>query len=117
VTSARPGHDKPHVPRLDPLRDTRQGTLRDQRARLIAGQWHIRWIFRQDYGNPFLAGWTAAERSTRRTKKAEIAKRRRQVRELHRLGAPTSVIADLVGRDPSLIRGDLRALMQARPAV
>lgn len=65
----------------------------------------------------FLAGMTAAERSTRRTKKAEIAKRRRQVRELHRLGAPTSVIADLVERDPSLIRGDLRALMQARPAV
>jgi hypothetical protein len=34
------------------LTDTRQGTLRDQRARLTAGQWHIRWIFRQDYGNP-----------------------------------------------------------------
>lgn len=65
----------------------------------------------------FLAGMTAAERSTRRTKKAEIARRRRQVRELHRLGASTAVIADLVGRDPSLIRGDLRALNRARPAV
>jgi hypothetical protein len=42
----------------------------------------------------------------------------RQVQELHRLGAPTPVIAGLVGRDPSLIRGDLRTLQQQiRPAV
>jgi hypothetical protein len=60
----------------------------------------------------FLAGMTAAERSTRHTKKTEIAKRRRQVQELHRLGASTSVIAELMERDPSLIRGDLRALQQ-----
>jgi transcription factor WhiB len=65
----------------------------------------------------FLAGMTAAERSTRRTKKAEIAKRHQQVQELHRLGAPTLVIADLVDRDPSLIRGDLRTIRQAQPAV
>lgn len=60
----------------------------------------------------FLAGMTAAERSTRRTKKTEIAKRRRQVQELDRLGASTAVIAELIERDPSLIRGDLRALQQ-----
>jgi hypothetical protein len=65
----------------------------------------------------FLAGMTPAERSSRRTKKTEITKRRRQVQELRRLGAPTAVIAGLVGRDPSLIRGDLRALLQQiRPA-
>lgn len=60
----------------------------------------------------FIAGMTPAERSSRCTKKTEIAKRRRQVQELHRLGAPTSVIAGLMGRDPSLIRGDLRAIQQ-----
>ena len=66
----------------------------------------------------FLAGMTPTERSSRRTKKTEITKRRRQVQELHRLGASTSVIAELVGRDPSLIRGDLRAIQQQiRPAV
>jgi len=66
----------------------------------------------------FLAGMTAAERFSQRTKKTEIAKRRRQVLKLHRLGAPTSVIADLTERDPSLIRGNLRALhRQIRPAV
>jgi hypothetical protein len=65
----------------------------------------------------FLAGETPVERSSRRSKKSEIAKRRRQVQALHRLEAPTSVIAELVGRDPSLIRGDLRALQQVRPAV
>ena len=65
----------------------------------------------------FLAGMTPVERSSRHTKKTEITKRRRQVQELHRLEAPTSVIAELVGRDPSLIRGDLRALQQIRPAV
>ncbi len=62
----------------------------------------------------FLAGMTSAERFARRTKKSEIIKRRRQVQELQRLGASTSVIAELVERDPSLVRGDLRAL---RPAV
>ena len=70
----------------------------------------------------FLAGLTAGQRSSRRLKKAEIAKRRLQVSKLRALGAPTSVIADLVSRDPSLIRGDIRALeqqaqQQARPAV
>ncbi|WP_433463900.1 WhiB family transcriptional regulator [Spirillospora sp. CA-128828] len=69
---------------------------------------------REEY--TFLAGMTAAERSTRRMKETEIAKRRRQVQELYRIGATTSVIADLVGRDPSLIRGDLRAL-EKRPGV
>ena len=65
----------------------------------------------------FLAGMTPAERSSRRTKKTEIAKRRRQVQRLQRLGASTSVIAKLVERDPSLIRGELRALQQQiRPA-
>ena len=71
---------------------------------------------REEY--TFLAGMTPAERSSRRTKKTEITKRRRQVQELYRLGASTSVIAELVERDPSLIRGDLRALEQKiRPAV
>lgn len=66
----------------------------------------------------FLAGMTPAERFSRRTKKTEITKRRRQVQELHRLGASTSIIAGLVERDPSLIRGDLRALQQQiRPGV
>jgi hypothetical protein len=62
--------------------------------------------------NTFLAGMTAEQRSPLFTKKAEIAKRRRQVAALHRLGAPTRVIAELVDRDPSLIRGDLRAIGQ-----
>jgi len=48
----------------------------------------------------FLAGSTPAERFSRRTKKTEITKRRRQVQGLHRLGASTSVIAELVERDP-----------------
>ena len=66
----------------------------------------------------FLAGMTPAERFSRRTKKTEIIKRRRQVQALHRLGASTSVIAGFVKRDPSLIRGDLRAFQQqTRPAV
>jgi hypothetical protein len=69
-------------------------------------------------GQTFLAGMTSVERFGQRTKKTEITKRRQQVQELHRLGASTSVIADLVERDPSLIRGDLRALQhQIRPAV
>jgi hypothetical protein len=66
----------------------------------------------------FLAGMTPAERSSQRTKKSEIVKRRRQVQRLDRLGASTSVIAELMERDPSLIRGDLRVLQQQiRPAV
>ncbi|WP_336217115.1 WhiB family transcriptional regulator [Nonomuraea sp. LPB2021202275-12-8] len=60
----------------------------------------------------FLAGMTAAELVSRRTKRTEIAKRRRQVQELHALGASTTVIADILGRDPSLIRGDLRSFAQ-----
>jgi hypothetical protein len=45
-------------------------------------------------------------------------RRRLQVAALRELGAPTRVIAELVGRDPSLIRGDLRAIGQhARPAM
>jgi hypothetical protein len=47
-----------------------------------------------------------------------MTKRRLQVAALRELGAPTSIIADLVGRDPSLIRGDIRAIEQhARPAM
>ena len=66
----------------------------------------------------FLAGSTPDQRRARRRKQAEIAKRRLQVDALRALGAPTSVIADLVGRDPSLIRSDLRALkQQAHPAM
>lgn len=60
----------------------------------------------------FLAGMTVAERSTRRTKKIETAHRHRKVENLRGLGAPTSLVAELVGRDPSLIRRDLRALQQ-----
>lgn len=60
----------------------------------------------------FLGGLSPDERRARRRKKAEMAKRRLQVEALRALGAPTPVIADLVGRDPSLIRGDLRALKQ-----
>jgi hypothetical protein len=58
----------------------------------------------------FLAGLTAAERADRRLKKTEVAKRQLQVAGLRALGAPTSVIANLVGRDPSLIRRDIRIL-------
>ena len=65
----------------------------------------------------FLAGSSPEQRRARRRKQAEIDKRRLQVDALRALGASTQVIADLVGRDPSLIRGDLRALKQARPAV
>lgn len=66
----------------------------------------------------FLAGLSADQRSTRRRKKTEMAKRRLQVGALHALGAPTPVIARLVGRDTSLIRGDLRAIaQQVRPAM
>jgi hypothetical protein len=66
----------------------------------------------------FLAGMTPAERSRRRTKKSEITKRRWQVQNFTGLGASASVIAELVERDPSLIRGDLRALQrQTRAAV
>jgi len=65
----------------------------------------------------FLAGSSPDQRRARRRKHTEIAKRRLQVDGLRALGAPTQVIADLVGRDPSLIRSDLRALKQARPAM
>jgi hypothetical protein len=58
----------------------------------------------------FLAGLTAAERADRRLKKTEVAKRQLQVAGLRALGAPTAVIANLVGRDPSLIRRDTRTL-------
>jgi len=58
----------------------------------------------------FLAGMTPSERRHLFTKRTEVAKRRRQVEALHRIGAPTQVIAELLGRDPSLIRRDLRAL-------
>jgi len=60
----------------------------------------------------FLAGLSPGQRQARRRKKSEVAKRRLQVDALRALGAPTSVIAGLVGRDPSLVRGDLRALGQ-----
>jgi hypothetical protein len=63
----------------------------------------------------FLAGMTAAERRARHTKKTEIAKRRQQVDALRALGAPTGVIAEILGRDSSLIRGDIRTLDQSRP--
>jgi hypothetical protein len=65
----------------------------------------------------FLGGSSPDQRRARRRKQAEIARRRRQVDALRALGAPTRVIADLVGRDPSLIRSDLRALKQARPTM
>jgi Transcription factor WhiB len=58
----------------------------------------------------FLAGNTPEQRHAGRGKADEVALRRRQVKRLTALGAPTSVIAGLLGRDPSLIRGDLRAL-------
>lgn len=53
---------------------------------------------------------TASERRRLFSKRTEVAKRRRQVEALHRIGAPTQVIAELLGRDPSLIRRDLKAL-------
>jgi len=66
----------------------------------------------------FLGGLSPEQRRASRSKKNEIAKRRLQVIALRDLGAPTQVIAELVGRDPSLVRGDLRAVGQhARPAV
>lgn len=65
----------------------------------------------------FLAGLSAVQRSARRRKKMEMTKRRLQVVALRELGAPTRVIAQLVGRDPSLIRGELRAIERARPAM
>jgi hypothetical protein len=66
----------------------------------------------------FLAGLSAAQRAARRRKKPEVTKRWLQVAALRELGASTSVIAELVGRDPSLIRGDLRAIERhARPAM
>lgn len=58
----------------------------------------------------FLAGMTVSERRRLFTKRTEVAKRRRQVEALHRIGASTQVIAELLGRDPSLIRRDLKAL-------
>ena len=57
----------------------------------------------------FLAGLSADQRVVLRRKKTEMNKRRQQVAALRDLGAPTRVIAELVGRDASLIRGDLRA--------
>jgi len=69
-------------------------------------------------GHTFIAGLSADQRSAQRRKKTEMTKRRLQVGALRALGAPTLVIAELVGRDPSLIRGDLRAVEQrARPAM
>lgn len=66
----------------------------------------------------FLAGLSSDHRSLQRRKKTDMAKRRMQVGALHALGAPTRVIAELVGRDPSLIRGDVRAVEQrSRPAM
>jgi hypothetical protein len=71
---------------------------------------------REEY--TFLAGLSADQRSTRRRKNTEMAKRRLQVVALRALGAPTLVIAEITGRDPSLIRGDVRAVaQQARPAM
>lgn len=64
----------------------------------------------------FLAGLTAEQRATQRTKRAEIAKRRLQVKKLDRLGAPTAIIAELVGRDQSLVRNDLRAIRSHAPS-
>ncbi|MEV6363201.1 WhiB family transcriptional regulator [Nocardia asteroides] len=61
-----------------------------------------------DHG--FLAGRTAPERAAKRVKHTEIAKRRIQVQRLTDLAAPTSVVAELMSRDPSLIRGDLRTM-------
>jgi hypothetical protein len=66
----------------------------------------------------FLAGLSADQRATGRRKKTEMTRRRLQVAALREIGAPTGVIAELVGRDPSLIRGDLRAIEQhARAAM
>lgn len=68
--------------------------------------------------NAFLAGMSSDQRrAAPGRKKAEIAGRRQRVAELRRLGASTAIIADLVGRDPSLIRADLRVLEQTRSAV
>jgi hypothetical protein len=58
----------------------------------------------------FLAGLTGEQRAAQRTKRSEIVKRRLQAMRLDELGAPTAVIAELVGRDQSLIRHDLRAV-------
>ena len=66
----------------------------------------------------FIAGLSADQRAAHRRKKTEMTKRRLQASALRALGAPTLVIAELVGRDPSLIRGDLRAVEQrARRAI
>ncbi|MFC1417305.1 WhiB family transcriptional regulator [Streptacidiphilus cavernicola] len=65
---------------------------------------------RSGEGHTFLAGQTAEQRLASRSKRSEIAKRRLQVQNLHRLGAGTRVVADIVQRDPSLVRSDLRAL-------
>jgi hypothetical protein len=65
----------------------------------------------------FLAGLSADQRSTQQRKKTEMAKRRLQVAALRAIGAPTPVIAEITGRDPSLIRADIRDIAQsARPA-
>ncbi|MDT0317973.1 WhiB family transcriptional regulator [Streptomyces millisiae] len=58
----------------------------------------------------FLAGETAEERRRRWRKSGEVAKRRRQVAELCALKVPTVIIAQLLGRDESSIRNDLRIL-------
>jgi hypothetical protein len=63
----------------------------------------------------FLAGLSAGQRSARRRKKTEMTRRRLQVAALRELGASTRIIAELVGRDPSLVRGDLRAIEQHAP--
>jgi Transcription factor WhiB len=100
---------------IDPIGDYRAARTMCLSCPLLAACRRYAEDSRED---TFLAGLSPHQRRARRRKKAEMAKRRLQVEALRALGAPTPVIADLVGRDPSLIRGDLRALkQQATPAV
>ncbi|MFJ3499781.1 WhiB family transcriptional regulator [Streptomyces sp. NPDC090135] len=62
----------------------------------------------------FLAGESAEQRRKSWRKAGEIVKRRRQVAELYALNVGTAVIAQLLGRDESSIRSDLRELGKRR---
>jgi hypothetical protein len=92
----------------DPKRDYLAARLICLDCPILAACGHYAEGSREEH--TFLAGLTPDQRRTRRRKHVEIAKRRLQVDALRALGAPTLVIADLVGRDPSLVRADLRAL-------
>ncbi|WP_326773024.1 WhiB family transcriptional regulator [Streptomyces sp. NBC_01445] len=63
----------------------------------------------------FLAGETAEERRKKWRKSGEITKRRRRVDALYALRVPTVTMAQLLQRDESSIRSDLRELEKRRP--